>query len=130
VTHKHTVGFLWKRDRLFAEPSISQNTKFTTDRQTYIFTSAGFEPAIPGSKRLRTARLAGFALVTFVFYKLQIQIYYVRKLAHLKPKAPQTSPLNVQLALFCFILLNPFQPSDAMRPHTFHLSLICMYFAH
>jgi hypothetical protein len=28
------------------------------------------------------------------------------------------------------VLVNPFQPSDAMCHHTFHLSLICMSFAH
>jgi hypothetical protein len=27
-------------------------------------------------------------------------------------------------------IFNPFQPSDAMWRHTFHLSLICMSFAH
>jgi hypothetical protein len=29
-----------------------------------------------------------------------------------------------------FKTLNPFQASDAMWRHTFHLSLICMSFAH
>ena len=65
VTHTHTVGLLWRRDQLVAEPSISQNTTFTTDRRT--FTLARFKPAIPGSKRPQTARLPGLTLVIFVF---------------------------------------------------------------
>ena len=65
VPHTHTVGLLWRRDQLVAELSISQNKTFTTDR--HIFTLAEFKPAIPGSKRPRTARLPGWTLVTFVF---------------------------------------------------------------
>lgn len=59
VTHKHTVGLLRIRDQLVAELSISQNKTHTTDRH--------IKPAIPGSKRPRTARLPGLALVTFAF---------------------------------------------------------------
>ena len=97
MTHTHMVGLLWKRDRLVAEPSISQNTTFTADR--HISTSAGFKSANPGSKRPRTDRLPWIGLSDIRFYKLQMQIYYMGKLAHLKRKAPQRSALYVQLEI-------------------------------
>jgi hypothetical protein len=52
MTHKHTVGLLWTRDRLVAETSTS-TTHDIHKRQTSM-PSAAFEPAIPASVKPQT----------------------------------------------------------------------------
>jgi hypothetical protein len=53
VTHTHSVGVLWTRDRPVAETSMWQHT---TSQETSKPT-AGFEPPIPASERSQTHAL-------------------------------------------------------------------------
>ena len=57
-THTHTlhsIGLLWTSDQPDAETSTWHHTKLTSDR---VHAAAGFEPAIPASKRPQTHRVA------------------------------------------------------------------------
>jgi hypothetical protein len=97
-THVHPAGFFWTSDQVVAE-AVTYTTHNWHKRRTSM-PSAGFEPAIPAIKQLRTYTLdctaTGIGIIRLYYFEIPSSSKFCYKLRHTKSGPISRSHLSAR----------------------------------